>query len=298
MLLAEMLLVPLSPEVAEHVETYAAWLGVDDDMLRVTRRVAHGSLGLALIDFKRSGYFEQMLATPPDHLHVSSALEDAWQFRCDDATLYARWHALAECPEGSLGHGVWRFYRARGFTFPGHPDSAPPNLAQHDWVHVLADYGSTVEGEIEVFGLISRANDDPRAFSLLAMVLGLFETGYLYGAAGLFEYSTHHLSGDAERMATRLADAMYRGAMVGWHLDDRGRSTETDLMATDWFQYARWPIEQVREHLGVLPKSERALQAGSKDPWEAGGISPYQLQRGRAAAEQRAEAYESYGAAT
>ena len=49
------------------------------------------------------------------------------------------------CPEGSLGLGVWRFYRARGFTFPGRPESAPPNLAQHDWIHVLAEYGSTVE---------------------------------------------------------------------------------------------------------------------------------------------------------
>ena len=39
-------------------------------------------------------------------------------------------------------------------------------------MHVLADFGSTVECEIEVFGLISRANDDPGAFSLLAMVLG------------------------------------------------------------------------------------------------------------------------------
>lgn len=296
MLLAEMLLVPLPAEVTARVETYAAWLGVDDDMMRVARRVAHGSLGLALIDFKRSGYFEQMLATPPDHLHVSSALEDAWQFRSDDAALYQRWHGLGDCPPGSLGHDVWRFYQARGFTFPGHPDSAPPNLAQHDWVHVLAGYGSTVEGEIEVFGFIARANDDPRAFSLLAMVLGLFETGYLYGAAGLFQYDIHHLSRDAGRMATRLADAMYRGAKVGWHLDDAGRSDETDLMTTDWFRYADWPVGRVREHFGVLPKSRRGLDAGSTTPWEPGGISPYQIEHGRAAAEVEGRTYDSFGA--
>ena len=29
------------------------------------------------------------------------------------------------------------------------------------WIHVIADYGSTVESEIEVFGLIARADDDP-----------------------------------------------------------------------------------------------------------------------------------------
>lgn len=296
MLLAEMLLVPLPPEVSERVETYATALGVADDMMRVAHRVAHGSLGLALIDFKRSGYFEHLLETPPDTLHVSSALEDAWQLRCDDPALYGRWHALADCPEGALGNGVWRFYRARGFTFPGHPDSAPPTLAQHDWVHVLADYGSTVESEIEVFGFIARANDDPRAFSLLAMVLGLFETGYLYGAAELFQYDTRHLSRDAPRMATRLADAMYRGAMVGWHLDDEGRGGETDLMATDWFRYADWPLERVREDLGVLAKSPRAVEAGSRTPWEPGGISPYQYEHGRAAAQAVGEMHDAYGA--
>ena len=30
-------------------------------MMRVVRRIASGSLGLALIDFERSGYFEQLL---------------------------------------------------------------------------------------------------------------------------------------------------------------------------------------------------------------------------------------------
>ena len=47
------------------------------------------------------------------------------------------------------------------------------------------------------------------------MVLGLFETGYLYGAAkGFFEYDRGHLSRDVDRMAARLADAMYRGAIL------------------------------------------------------------------------------------
>jgi hypothetical protein len=298
MLLAEMLLVPLPEEVSRRVETYAAWLGVDDDMLRVAHRVARGSLGLALIDFKRSGYFQHLIEQPPEHLHVTAALDDAWQFSCDDETLAQQWAALERCPDGSLGQSVWRFYRARGFVFPGLPGSAPPNLAQHDWLHVLAGYGSTVECEIEVFGFISRANDDPAAFALLAMVLGLFETGYLHDAANLFEYDRGHLSRDAPRMAARLADAMYRGAMTGWYLDDHGRGDETDLLGVDWFAYADWPVEKVRDHFGVLPKSPKAHAAGSVTAWEAGGISPYQLERGRAFAEADGAAYDAFGATT
>ncbi len=56
------------------------------------------------MDFRRSGYFEHLLATPPDHLHASDALEDAWQFACDDAALARRWADLEDCPAGSLVH--------------------------------------------------------------------------------------------------------------------------------------------------------------------------------------------------
>ena len=113
-------------------------------------------------------------------LHTSRALDDAWEMRCDDPALAAALgRAGATAPTARSVSEIAKFYDARGFSFPGLPRSAPPLLAQHDWVHVLADYGSTVECEIEVFGFIARANDDPRAFSLLAMVISLFETGYL-----------------------------------------------------------------------------------------------------------------------
>jgi hypothetical protein len=297
MLLAEMLLVPIPPSVSARVEEYGAHLGVGDDMLQVVRRIANGSLGLALIDFERSGYFDQLVQRAPDTLHLPEALDDAWQLSCADDVLYSRWAALERCAAGTLGRGVWEFYRARGFTFPGHAGSAPPTLAQHDWIHVLADYGSTVESEIEVFGLISRCNDDPQAFSLLAMVLGLFETGYLYGAArGFFEYDRGHLSNDADRMAVRLGDAMARGARLAWHLNDTGRGDRTDLLATDWFAYSDVPVDDVRADLGLPPRSERAIAAGSTTPWEAGGISPYQATQGRAAAEAEGRAYDAYGA--
>jgi hypothetical protein len=297
MLLLELLLVPLPPEVTERVERYASALGVEDHMLRVTRKIASGSLGLALIDFERSGYFEKMLERPPAHLHTERALEDAWEGVCGDVPLAARWSALGGCPEGSLGLGVWRFYRARGFSFPGLPGSAPPMLAQHDWIHVLADYGSTVECEIEVFGFISRANDDPAGFSLLAMVLGLFETGYLFNAAkGFFEYDRGHLSRDVDRMALRLADAMARGANSAWYLDDHGRSDETDFMGVDWFAYADWPLADVRRHFGLPEKSAKAIAAGSVTPWQAGGISPFQYAHGRELAGAEGVEYDSFGA--
>ena len=100
---------------------------------------------------------------------------------------------------------MYDFYKTRGFSFPGAPGSAPPLLAQHDWVHILADYGTRVESEIEVFAFIARANDDLHAFSLLAMVVCLFETGALDSGAGLFQADRGHLSQPG--MAVRFGDA-------------------------------------------------------------------------------------------
>src|SRR5262249_47472229 len=143
------------------VEAFAAELGIDDDMLDVARRYSAGSLELAEADFARNGY---LASIGPERLHAlhASGLDDAWGQVVDDPALAARWQSLGSLRVGTLGRGVHDFYRDRGFTFPGRPGSAPPLLAQHDWVHVLAGYGTALESEIEVFGYMSRANDDPR----------------------------------------------------------------------------------------------------------------------------------------
>jgi hypothetical protein len=288
MLVCALVLVPLPDEVVVRVEEYARELGVSNDMLRVAQRYAHGSLGLALFDFERSGYMEMWDPAQTQSLHTSRALTDAWDQCVLDPPLAAQWAALRELPEGTFGRDVAKFYDARGFTFPGSPNSAPPLLAQHDWMHVLGGYGSTVESELEVFGFISRANDDPRAFSLLAMVISLFETGYLASGAGLFQYDRGHLS--HEGMAVRLADAMRRGALVAAH------SGGPDLLRIDWFEHADRPLDDVRAEFGVVAKAERAVQAGSVTAWEHGGISPYQYDCGKRAADAAAREYDSYGA--
>ena len=46
-------------------------------------------------------------------------------------------------------------------------------------MHVLADYGTNLKGELEVFAFIGRADPDPKGFAWLATLIGLFETGYI-----------------------------------------------------------------------------------------------------------------------
>jgi len=293
MLLAALLLRPLPSEVVARVSEFSAELGVDESMIAVARDFAAGSLGLAAFDFDRNGYTstwhpEEAAAV----LHTSRQLEGAWDVSVTDAELAARWEALGHLPPGSLGRGVFELYCARGFMFPGTPGSAPPLLAQHDWVHVLADYGTTVEAELEVFAFIARANDDMRAFSLLAMVISLFETGYLRSGAGLFESSPGHISGNRD-VARRLSDAMRRGALCH---DKVTNSDSIDFLQIDWFSVADLPIGEVRDRFSVPEKSLVALTAGSVGPCEPGGISPFQLNAGKELAAARGEPYDSYGA--
>lgn len=283
--LGRMILPDPSPEVSEQVIEFATELSLSEDLISHMREHVATSKDLVANDIDRSAYISNLdlssftpLASADDNVH-------AWTNTIVREELEERWLALGELEPGTLGRGVFDFYRARGFRFPGQEGSAPPVLAQHDWVHVLANYGSTVESELEVFAFISRASHDPMAFTLLAMVINLFETGMLENAAGIFQADPGHLS--AAGMATRLGDAFRRGALtVG----------QPEFLATDWWSIAPRPIEDVREHFNVVPKSEAAVAAGSVGPWDPGGISPFQDAAGRELAEAEGRAYDSFGA--
>ena len=270
MVLLALVVRPLPPELTARVAAYAREVGVEEGMLDVADRFAAGSLGLAAVDFERNGYTATWHAADTTVLHTSRELSTAWEASVADPDLARQWAVLEGLAEGTLGRRVTEFYRARGFAYPGLPGSAPPLLAQHDWVHVVADFGTTVESELEVFAFIARANDDMHAFSLLATLVSLFETGYLRSGAGLFEYSPGHLS---ERgMAERVADAMRRGAQC---------TGSVDFLRTDWFALADRTPEEVRARFGVPAKSPGAVAAGSRGLWAVGGISPFQVQAGR-----------------
>jgi hypothetical protein len=279
MLLAALVVRPLPAEVAAQLRAFATALRVRDDMIDVAEEYAEGALDLANADFARNGY---LASVTPDRLAVlhTAALDTAWGQVVADPALAARWRSLADLPVGTLGRGVADFYADRGFGYPGLPGSAPPLLAQHDWVHVLAGYGTALENEIEVFGFMARANDDPRAFSLLAMVVSLFETGYLAAGAGLFEANAGHLR--TSGMAARLADAMRRGALTtGSH----------DFLDVDWFTLADRPVSVVRAEVGLVPKDPAAVAAGSAGPWQPGGITEFQRTGAAAAAAAAGQDY-------
>jgi hypothetical protein len=269
MVLGELMLRPIPVVVAHRVAMYAAALGVEDDFVRVARRYAQGAYGLAWIDLQRSGFV--------DHVRESSGEEaarpaqptgEAFEPAKIDPELAARWAAFADLPSESLGSRVLEMYEGRGFGIPGTAGGAPVYLAQHDFVHVLADYGTNLKGELEVFGLISRADPDPKGFAWLATLIGLFESGYI-SSAGFFDKDVRERTARAPGMHLRLADAIRRGKVV---CENYG----TDLFEVDYYDLANRPVEEIRDLLRMPPKSPEALEGGSVGVFNPEGMSETQ----------------------
>jgi hypothetical protein len=277
MVLAELVLRPIPVVVAHRVAKYAEALGVTDDFVRVARRYAQGAYGLAWMDLQRNGFVEHVREASGDESpRAATSTADPFRPAQVDPELEARWAAFAALPEESLGRSVWEMYDARGFGLPGSPGGAPAYLAQHDFVHVLADYGTNLKGELEVFAFIGRADPDPKGFAWLATLIGLFETGYI-SSAGFFDRDVRERNIRAPGMHHRIADAILRGKVVS---DRYGE----DLFEVDYHELAGRSVGEVRELLQVPPKSSSAIDGGSAGLFDPQGMS--EVQR-RVAAQRR-----------
>jgi len=269
MVLGELVLRPLPTEVALRVATYAKVLGVDDHFVRVARRYAQGAFGLAWMDLRRSGFAEHVRRADSGQLRTRVEVSDPFTAAEVDQELEARWAAFRALPEGSLGRGVWDLYDTRGFALPGTASGASAYLAQHDFVHVLADYGTNLKGELEVFGFIGRADPDPKGFAWLATLIGLFETGYI-ADTGFFERDIRERNIQAPGMHHRIGDAIRRGKIVS-------ESYGTDLFEVDYHEMADRPVAEVRTLLHIPEKADDALSSGSAGAFERAGMSELQL---------------------
>ncbi len=268
MVLGELVLRPIPPEIARRVETYATALEVDDRFVRVARRYAQGAFGLAWLDLQRSGFAEHWERARMDQLRTNVKLEHQLAAGVEDPALADTWMGFSELPHGTLGRAVWDMYRTRGFGLPGSIGGASAYLAQHDVVHVIADYGTNLDGELEVFALIGRADPDPKGFAWLATLIGLFGTGYV-ADAGFFSSDLQERRLDNTDSHVRIADALRRGQ----RLCDR---LGVDLLDIDYHDVATRPVAEVRDELGVDPKGTAATAVGSPGAFDLAGMSRIQ----------------------
>jgi len=270
-LLAELVLDPLPEEVAIAVEQLADSLAIQEEFLSVGRDMSRGAYAIVANDLHRKGYLGDplLLEKGGRMMRVHKHLMDPFECDDEDPELLQQWIELEQCDTGTLGRTIWEYYKGRGFIFAGQEGSVNPSIAQHDWLHVLANYATTIEGELEVFSFIGSAIPDPSGFSFIVAIVSLFETGRLdQWGGGALNADKGHL--DLPGMPVRLADAIIRG-----------RKCNRDVMYDiDYFSLKDLPLEQAREILGIPEKSPEAIQAGSLGIMHPKGITSYQRAHG------------------
>jgi hypothetical protein len=242
----ELIIHPVPSELDSSVRAYARALGIDTPMLRAAHQFAENHIALMYHDIERQSWYTKETARRIARGHLFEILRSklASLGGPGDPVIAARWRALESCPDGSWGRAVADFYHQHGFTYPGEKGSIREVGAEHDWVHVLADYPPDPEGEIDVFAFIAASMRNPEGFAMLASTLGLFQNGSLRHIAGEYVSIARADTLSDPDAAWRFADAMRRGF-----------ATTVDVLAgIDHFAYRNTPLEDARDRFSVAVK--------------------------------------------
>jgi hypothetical protein len=245
MIVLEFLEHPLDDRVATPVERYARGLGVSTVLLRDARRLADGHFAWMYLDLQRHSWYEEetIKESLRGRWHELVRSKLAYTGIVADTAIAEKWRSLRDCPAGSWGKAVADFYDRHGFPFPGERHGIYELGARHDWVHVLAGYETTPEGELDVFAFIAASMPDERGLVLLAITLGLFQNG-----------SIRHVAG--KRIGNARSDTLTDDGAVDRFAEAlrRGNACTTDVMGSvDMFARKNEPLDSIREQFGVVP---------------------------------------------
>lgn len=242
----ELLAHPLPPEVEAAAERYLDDLGVRTPFVDIARDTAQEHLAALHADIIRNSWYteETVRGALSGKLLELARSKLAYYAVGRDDTIARRWRALGDCPEGSWGRGVFEFYRCHDFPLPGEPHGIYEIGALHDWVHVLSDYATDPEGEIDVFAFIAGTMEDPKGFVQFIFTLALFQNASIDTVGGkhipIARADTLSDPGAPER----LADAFYRASCC----------TADVMGGVDHFALADEPLEGLRSRWSVPPK--------------------------------------------
>ncbi len=223
----------IDAEKIEAVLQYAAALGIDEPYIKEIEQAAHGQVQLALADMVRNNMesITGRVFLPEDVMSWLLPYGDGK----DDPALAARYHALADLPEGSFGRIFWEMYRQNDYRFPGEPEALNEAFAQpHDSVHILAGYDTSARGELLVSTFTAASHPSrPMEGHILPVI---------------FSWHLGVKINDVAKSATGALDPT-----EFWHAWARGAATKTDVFAPGWdfWDAAPRPLAEVRAAYGV-----------------------------------------------
>lgn len=250
MAVLEMVATPLTRAAADGVTRYARKLGVREGALDGERERARGHLRAMHADFLRSSWYTQQTIHGMLHGQFRELIESklAYQGVAPNRAIAEKWLALRDLPPGSWGRGVADFYERHDFPFPGEKRGIYEIGARHDFVHVLTDYETSPEGEIDVFAFIAATMPGDQGMALLAVTMGLFQNGTITRASGKRIPNARKDTLLDPGAIDRFTDALRRGSLC-----------TTDVMALDHFALADRQLDDLRRELNVVPPAAPAV---------------------------------------
>jgi hypothetical protein len=243
MVAGELLCRPIPADVHASVERWASAFHINGDELTLVRKTANGAYLQAQSDLYRHGYwgaYAEEIGSDKRLVEEFGTVAYAMTVTLDPA-LAQRWKDLEHCAEGSLGRCVWEFYRLHDFELPGEERGANLITAQHDWIHVLADYSATGLGEIETAAFRITSTRLPGTLMTFLGELGFWHSG-MVGSVLSGWHQAYSL--DAKEAPESVAEAFHRG-----------KACQRDLyLETDFFEFKDRNLEELRREWNIPPK--------------------------------------------
>lgn len=218
------------------VEAFADALEVDRAPFDSLHRIVAGRLRLFRLDVGRRSFIGHKLGQHVEMKGVRGLAEIAAGFAgFENPKLADKYRALEKRAEGTLGRGYFDFMKKNEFAFSGEKGGAPEPIVFHDCVHVLAEYGTSAEEEVQIIGFQSGFQRYDPFFSIL------------------FGIAQFHLGLQLSPVATsatraidpeKLLRALKRGTAVNLDLSDK------------WDPWSDFdvPVEELRKRYNILPR--------------------------------------------
>jgi hypothetical protein len=233
-----------SRETLAKVEAFADALGIAEPVLADLRLLADHHMTIFKLDLLRRGHIGDIMRNELAQRGPLGFAKSVLGMRglMEDPKLAARYHAWEKLPQGSLGRGLFDFYKQHGFTFPGERGGFPEAGLYHDFSHLLGGYSTEPDGEIQVASFISGFKRD-RPFYIVLFVALIFSAGVNMRPTA-DDFVTAGILGKPG-MAERMFAAIERGSKVNVDLSDKW----------DYWAWIELPIDEVRQRMNVLPKA-------------------------------------------